>query len=145
MTSNSQGTIIKVSGPLVVAEGMEDAKIYDVVKVSESKLVGEIIEMRGDKASIQVYEDTAGLGPGEPVFLTGQPLSVELGPGILKNFYDGIQRPLALLEEAAGPFITRGISVPGLDRTKKWEFEPVAKQGDMLVPAMYWVLSRKPA
>ena len=132
MSNKSQGTIIKVSGPLVVAEGMNEAKIFDVVQVSEHKLVGEIIEMRGDKASIQVYEDTAGLGPGEPVYLTGQPLSVELGPGLLKNFYDGIQRPLALLEKAAGPFITRGISVPGLDREKKWEFEPLAKAGDEL-------------
>ncbi len=124
------GTIIKVSGPLVVAEGMEEAKIYDVVQVSEHKLIGEIIEMRRDKASIQVYEDTSGLGPGEAVYLTGRPLSVELGPGLLTNFYDGIQRPLSLLEKAAGPFITRGISVPGLDREKKWTFKPAAREGD---------------
>jgi V/A-type H+-transporting ATPase subunit A len=131
--TNKTGKIIKVSGPLVMAEGMNEAKVYDVVQVSRHKLIGEIIEMSGDQASIQVYEDTAGLGPGEPVYLTGQPLSVELGPGILKNFYDGIQRPLALLEKAAGPFITRGISVPGLDREKKWEFKPLKKAGDMVV------------
>ncbi|OGF27310.1 V-type ATP synthase subunit A [Candidatus Falkowbacteria bacterium RIFOXYB2_FULL_34_18] len=130
MTNIKHGTIVKVSGPLIVAKGMEDANIYDVVKVSEHKLIGEIIEMRGDKASIQVYEDTSGIGPGEPVYLEGHSLSVELGPGLLTNFYDGIQRPLRLLEEAAGPFITRGISVPGLDRAKKWKFEPIVKNGD---------------
>jgi V/A-type H+/Na+-transporting ATPase subunit A len=130
MNEKNIGKIVKVSGPLVMAEGMSDAKIYDVVQVSDHKLVGEIIEMRGDLASIQVYEDTAGLGPGENVYLTGRPLSVELGPGILQNFYDGIQRPLALLEKEAGPFITRGISVPGLDRKKKWNFEPVKKAGE---------------
>ena len=124
------GIITKVSGPLVVAEGMTEAKMFDVVEVSEGRLIGEIIEMRGDKASIQVYEDTAGLGPGEKVYLTGNPLSVELGPGLLTNFYDGIQRPLRLLEEASGPFISRGISVPGLNREKKWEFKPRVKQGD---------------
>ncbi len=132
MTKEKQGTIIKVSGPLIVAEGMEEAKIYDVVKVSENKLIGEIIEMRGCEASIQVYEDTSGIGPGEPVYLTGNPLSVELGPGVLTNFYDGIQRPLSLLEEVAGPFITRGISVPGLNREKKWAFNPTVKEGDVL-------------
>ncbi|NLM95243.1 MAG: V-type ATP synthase subunit A, partial [Firmicutes bacterium] len=87
------GRIIKVSGPLVVAEGMSDAKMYDVVRVSESRLIGEVIEIRGDRASIQVYEETAGLGPGEPVYLTGEPLSVELGPGLIESIYDGIQRP----------------------------------------------------
>ena len=127
MSQIKTGTIVKVSGPLIVAENMAEARIYDVVQVSEKKLIGEIIEMRDDEASIQVYEDTSGLGPGEPVYLTGRSLSVELGPGLLTNFYDGIQRPLKLLERAAGPFITRGISVPGLDRAKKWRFEPAQK------------------
>ena len=127
------GTIIKVSGPLVVAKGMEDANIYDVVQVSEKKLIGEVIEMKGDQASIQVYEETAGLGPDEPVYLTGHPLAVELGPGLLTSIYDGIQRPLALLEKAAGAYITRGIQVPGIDREKKWKFTPKVKAGDEVV------------
>jgi len=126
-----QGKIIKVSGPLVVASGMKNAKMYDVVKVSENKLIGEIIELKGDTASIQVYEDTSGLGPGEPVFQTDKPLSVELGPGLLTSFYDGIQRPLQAIEEAAkSPYITRGIEANGLDRKKKWQFAPVVKVGD---------------
>ena len=124
------GTIIQVSGPLVVASGMRGAKMYDVVRVSEAKLVGEIIELKGDLASIQVYEETSGIGPGEPVYLTGQPLSVELGPGILRNFYDGVQRPLEAIAQAAGDFITRGVDVPALDREAKWEFVPKVKQGD---------------
>jgi len=128
--TTKNGTIIKVSGPLVVAKDMEEAKIYDVVQVSENKLIGEIIEMRDDQASIQVYEDTSGLGPGEPVYLTGRPLSVELAPGLLTTFYDGIQRPLSLLEKEAGVYITRGITVPKLDKEKKWTFKPTAKEGD---------------
>lgn len=98
------GKIVKVSGPLVVAEGMEDSNIYDVVKVSNSKLIGEIIEMRDDKASIQVYEETSGIGPGEPVETTGEPLSVELGPGLIENMFDGIQRPLEKFRAVAGDF-----------------------------------------
>ncbi len=133
------GLIIKVSGPLVVAKEMNNARMYDVVKIGEKKLVGEIIKLESDEASIQVYEDTAGLKPGDPVYMTGQPLVAELGPGILKSIYDGVQRPLELIEkEAQSPFITKGIDVPGLDREKKWDFvatvsdgEPVA-EGDVI-------------
>ncbi|MGE5593609.1 MAG: V-type ATP synthase subunit A [Betaproteobacteria bacterium] len=124
------GRIIKVSGPLVVAEGMSDARMYDVVRVSEKKLIGEIIEMRGDKASIQVYEETAGLGPGEPVYSTGEALSVELGPGLIESIYDGIQRPLDKIRAAVGDRIERGVELPGLDRERKWAFEPRVKSGD---------------
>lgn len=130
MYSLKIGTIIKVSGPLVVAEGMEECNIYDMVKVSEKKLIGEIIEMRGDRASIQVYEETTGLGPGEPVYSTGEPLSVELGPGILEAMFDGIQRPLNAIREDYGDFISRGIDLPSLNRDKKWHFEPLKKSGD---------------
>jgi len=126
-----EGKIIKVSGPLVIASGMKNAKMYDVVKVSDKKLIGEIIELKGDTASIQVYEDTSGLGPGEPVFQTNKPLSVELGPGLLTSFYDGIQRPLQAIEKAAkSPYITRGIEANGLDRKKKWQFVPLVKDGE---------------
>ncbi|MFC1683234.1 V-type ATP synthase subunit A [Candidatus Zixiibacteriota bacterium] len=124
-----QGVIEKVSGPLVVAVGIENARMYDVVRVSEKRLIGEIIELRGDKASIQVYEDTAGLGPGEPVETTGMPLSVELGPGMIEAIYDGIQRPLSVIREQVGDYITRGIDIPGLDRKKKWDFQPTVKKG----------------
>ncbi|OGF22284.1 V-type ATP synthase subunit A [Candidatus Falkowbacteria bacterium RBG_13_39_14] len=130
MTNQSNGIITKVSGPLVVAEGMNKAKMFEVVRVSEKKLIGEIIELKGDKASIQVYEDTSGLGPGEPVYLTGELLKVELGPGLLTSIYDGIQRPLAEIAKVAGEYITRGIDVPGLDQTKKWNFRPVMGKGD---------------
>jgi V/A-type H+-transporting ATPase subunit A len=130
MKQETRGTIIKVSGPLVVAEGMSNAKMYDVVRVSEKNLVGEIIELRGDKASIQVYEDTQGLGPGEPVETTGQPLSVELGPGMIEAIYDGVQRPLDRIMDLTGNQITRGIYAPGLDREKKWDFRPTANVGD---------------
>ena len=125
-----QGRIVKVSGPLVVAEGMADAKMFDVVRVSESRLIGEIIELRGDKASIQVYEETSGLGPGEPVETTGEPLSVELGPGLIESIFDGIQRPLTSIREKAGDRITRGIEVPSLDHDKQWDFVPKVKPGD---------------
>jgi V/A-type H+/Na+-transporting ATPase subunit A len=124
------GRIVKVSGPLVVAEGMEDANIYDVVRVSETRLIGEIIEMRGDRASIQVYEDTTGIGPGEPVYTTGEPLSVELGPGILEAMFDGIQRPLNEIREATGDFIGRGVDVAPLDRKRIWHFTPRKAVGD---------------
>ena len=126
----SQGKVVKVSGPLVVASGMQDANMFDVVHVGEQGLIGEIIEMRGDKASIQVYEETAGIGPGVPVVTTGAPLSVELGPGLIETMYDGIQRPLEEMRAVAGPNITRGIKVPSLSRTKKWEFVPTVKVGD---------------
>ncbi|MBU2259245.1 V-type ATP synthase subunit A [Patescibacteria group bacterium] len=128
---SNQPTIIKVAGPLVVAKGMKSAKMYEVVRVSKENLIGEVIELHGDTASIQVYEETSGIGPGEPVVLTGTTLSVDLGPGLLETFYDGIQRPLKLIEkEAKSPYITRGINVPGLDRKRKWEFKAVAKAGD---------------
>lgn len=127
-----EGKIIKVSGPLVVAEGMEDASVYDVVRVSNNKLIGEIIEMRDDKASIQVYEETGGIGYGEPVVTTGEPLSVELGPGLIENMFDGIQRPLEKFRSIAGDFLTKGIEVPALDREKKWNFIAEAKVGDFV-------------
>ena len=126
----SKGTILKVSGPLVVAENMRDANMFDVVRVSEHRLIGEIIEMHGDKASIQVYEDTAGLGTGEPVESTNEPLSVELGPGLIKGIFDGIQRPLEKIMEIAGNSLTRGIEVPSLPRDVKWHFFPTVSAGD---------------
>lgn len=124
------GKIIKVSGPLVVASGMEDANVYDVVEVSKDRLIGEVIEMRGDKASIQVYEETTGIGPGDEVYTTGAPLSVELGPGMIEQMFDGIQRPLVGLRDEAGDFLKRGVIVNPLNREKKWEFKKVAKVGD---------------
>lgn len=123
------GRIIKVSGPLVVAEGMDEANIYDVVKVGNKRLIGEIIEMRGDKASIQVYEETSGLGPGDPVETTGEPLSVELGPGLIESMFDGIQRPLDAIMEKAGSFLTKGVEVLPLNREKKWHFIPTVNVG----------------
>ncbi|MDD3861586.1 MAG: V-type ATP synthase subunit A [Candidatus Gracilibacteria bacterium] len=125
-----EGKVIKVSGPLVVANGMRDAKMYEVVRVSDEKLMGEIIELDGDEASIQVYEDTSGIGPGENVYRTGMTMSVELGPGLLTSIYDGIQRPLQLIEKVAGAYITRGIDVPGLDHSAKWKFKPLKSKGD---------------
>jgi V/A-type H+-transporting ATPase subunit A len=129
----SQGRIVKVSGPLVIAEGMRDANMFDVVRVSEHKLIGEILEIRGDRASIQVYEETSGLGPGGPVVTTGAPLSVELGPGLLENMFDGIQRPLEAMRKQAGSNITRGINISALDHEKKWAFKPIAAKGEKVV------------
>ena len=127
------GTIVKVSGPLVVAKDMDNANIYDVVKVGEKGLIGEIIEMRGDKASIQVYEETSGIGPGDPVITTGEPLSIELGPGLIEAMFDGIQRPLNAMQEAANShFLKKGIAVKSLDRTKIWEFNATAQVGDVV-------------
>lgn len=126
----NQGRVVKVSGPLVLASGMENADMFDVVRVGDLGLIGEIIEMRGDRASIQVYEETAGLGPGAPVVSTGSQLSVELGPGLIENIYDGIQRPLEVMYRQQGSNIQRGIRVPALDREKKWEFVPTVKVGD---------------
>ena len=126
----SKGIIKKVAGPLVVAEGMRDANMFDVVRVSEQRLIGEIIEMHGDKASIQVYEETSGLGPGEPVESTGSPLSVELGPGLIGSIYDGIQRPLDEIMRVSGNNLERGVEVPSLNREKKWSFVPTVKVGD---------------
>ncbi len=128
------GTITKVSGPLVVAEGLADANVSDVVRVGPKHLIGEILNMTGDRASIQVYEETSGLGPGAQVITTGMPMSVELGPGMLDNIYDGIQRPLPEMRAISGDCITRGTDVPALNREKKWEFVPVAKPGDKLGP-----------
>jgi len=116
-----QGRIIKVSGPLVIADRMEDARIYDVVRVGLPRLIGEIIELKQDRASIQVYEETAGIGPGEPVFLTGEPLCVELGPGLIGSIYDGIQRPLDIIRDRVGDYIVRGIEIEALNRKKKWK------------------------
>jgi V/A-type H+-transporting ATPase subunit A len=128
----SKGTIKKVAGPLVIAEGMRDANMFDVVRVSDQRLIGEIIEIHGDEASIQVYEETAGLGPGEPVESTGIPMSVELGPGLMGNIYDGIQRPLDSIMKQTGNNLRRGIEVPALNREKKWHFEPAKEVGDQV-------------
>ena len=129
-----KGKVIKVSGPLIVAGGMSEVKLFDVVKVSSSHLIGEIIELRGDKASIQVYEETGGIGPGDEVFSTEMPLSVELGPGLIESIFDGIQRPLNKLWEKSGDRIGRGVEVNALDHNKVWRFYPTAKVGDTLIP-----------
>jgi V/A-type H+-transporting ATPase subunit A len=129
-----EGEIVKVAGPLVVARGLPEPKMYDLVKVGEDRLMGEVIELRGDTASIQVYEETAGLGPGDEVITTGEPLSVELGPGLLTAIYDGVQRPLDVIREKYGNYVTRGVEEPGLRRDKKWLFQPVAKVGDEIGP-----------
>jgi len=128
------GTIVKVAGPLVVATGMAGVRMYDVVLVSESRLVGEVVQLDGERASIQVYEETGGIGPGEPVYTTHRPLSVELGPGLMSSIYDGIQRPLTVIREKTGDFITRGVRADGLDRGRKWGFTPRFKAGDDIVP-----------
>ena len=128
------GTITKVAGPLVIAEGMRSANMFDVVRVSDKHLIGEIIEMHGDRASIQVYEETSGLGPGESVESTGMPLSVELGPGLIGSIFDGIQRPLAEIMKVSGTNLQRGVEVPSLSRDKVWHFEATAREGDALEP-----------
>ena len=128
-----EGRIVKVSGPLITAQGMGNSEMYDVVRVSEQKLIGEIIELRGDTASIQVYEETSGLGPGEPVFSTGSPLSVELAPGLIESIFDGIQRPLDVIRQQTGDRIARGVDIAALDHDKKWDFKPLVKVGDELV------------
>ncbi len=130
----ANGVITKVAGPLVIAEGMRDANMFDVVRVSDKHLIGEIIEMHGDKASIQVYEETSGLGPGEEVVSTGIPLSVELGPGLIGSIFDGIQRPLEKIMEVSGTNLERGVEVPSLGREKKWPFVPTKQIGDEVVP-----------
>jgi len=129
-----QGEIVKVSGPLVVARGMAGTKMYDVVRVSKERLVGEIIGLKGDTASIQVYEETSGIGPGEPVYITDQPLFVELGPGLIESIYDGIQRPLNLIREQKGDNIPRGVEIPALSRKQEWEFIPHLRKGDKVTP-----------
>jgi len=129
-----QGKIIRVAGPLVVASECLGAKMYDMVKVGHLSLIGEIIELKNDQAYIQVYEDTTGVGPGEPVVLTEKPLSVELGPGLLGSIYDGIQRPLDIIRARHGDFVSRGIEVPALSREKRWKFTPLKKKGDWVIP-----------
>ena len=128
-----QGSIIKVSGPLIVAANMTDVKMYDVVKVGEQQLIGEVIELRGDKASVQVYEETSGLGVGDKVVSTGSPLSVELAPGLIGSIFDGIQRPLDKIVEQYGDRITRGIKISSIDREKKWRFNAIKKPGDKVI------------
>ncbi len=133
----SSGTIVKVSGPLVIAEGMRDANMFDVCRVSDKRLIGEIIEMHGDRASIQVYEETSGLGTGEKVESTGEPLSVELGPGLIGSIFDGIQRPLDDIMKICGNNLDRGVEVSALKRDKKWNFVATVQVGDkveILVP-----------
>lgn len=129
----AQGKIIKVAGSLIVAEGMSSARMFDVVRVSKHRLIGEILELRGDLASIQVYEETSGLGPGEPVESTGAPLSLELGPGLIESIFDGIQRPLNRIRERAGDRISRGVEVPSLDRDREWDFVPKKQPGDSVI------------
>ena len=124
------GKVTRVSGPVVIAEDLSDARMYDVVRVGDLGLVGEVIRITGNKVTIQVYEDTSGMRPGEKVENVGKPLSVELGPGLLKSIYDGIQRPLDIIREKSGDFIRRGFSASPLDETKKWAFKPLVKRGD---------------
>ena len=127
------GQVIKVAGPLVVGRGMMGAAMYDLVKIGTEKLIGEIIELKGDLASIQVYEETQGLGPGDPIYLVGEPLSVLLGPGLITSIYDGIQRPLDVIKDKVGPFITRGVTAPSLPLNKKWHFKPLKKKGEHVI------------
>jgi V/A-type H+-transporting ATPase subunit A len=134
MAEEKTGRIVKVAGPVVVAEGMTGARMYDVVRVGQLALIGEIVELEGDSASIQVYEETTGVGPGEPVVDTKAPLSVELGPGLIESIYDGIQRPLDLLVKAEGEFMSRGSVLPALNREKKWHFKPTIKNGEAIGP-----------
>ena len=133
MGSNVEGRIVKISGPVIEAKNMRGSKMYDVVRVGDENLIGEIIRLNEDVATIQVYEETSGLKPGEKVVSTGAPLSVELGPGLLTSIYDGIQRPLPQIKQATGDFITRGVEIPSLDREKKWRFKPSVKKGDRVV------------
>jgi len=133
METMETAKITKVAGPVVIAKGLKNAKMYDVVKVSSQKLIGEIIELNKDSATIQVYEETSGIGPGESVFSTDMPLSVELGPGLISSIYDGIQRPLDILKSTKGDFITRGAEAFAIDRKKKWDFEPISKKGDKII------------
>ena len=125
----AEGKIIKIAGPVITADGMRGTQMYEMVKVGEDKLIGEIIELEGDTATIQVYEETAGMKPGEVVESTGGPLSVELGPGIIGSIFDGIQRPLETIKLAVGDYIERGVDVPSLPKDKKWTFKPTATAG----------------
>ena len=130
---SKHGQIVKIAGPLVVASGMQDANMFDVVRVGKQRLIGEVIEMRGDRASIQVYEETAGITPGDEVETTGAPLSVELAPGLITTIYDGIQRPLEAIRKVSGNSLQRGVEVPAVDHNKKWSFIPTVKIGDKVV------------
>src|SRR3990167_1409818 len=127
--AEDKGVLFRIAGPVVVAKGIKP-RMYDVCRVGHEKLMGEVIQIEGDKVIIQVYEDTSGIKPGEPVINTGEPLKVELGPGLLNSIYDGIQRPLAVLIRQMGDFIRRGVDAPGLDPEKKWEFRAIGKKGD---------------
>src|SRR5919107_871461 len=129
-TSISNGIISRISGSVVVATGVEESRMFDVVRIGDLGLLGEIIRLEGDKATIQVYEDTTGLRPGEKIVNTKRPLSIQLGPGLLTSIYDGIQRPLDVLRNKSGDFISRGIFIPALDQQKKWEFVPTKKNGE---------------
>jgi len=129
-----ESIISRISGPVVVAKGLVGAQMFDVVRIGELGLVGEIIRLEGNSAMVQVYEDTAGLKPGEKVINTKRPLSLQLGPGLLKSIYDGIQRPLDVLREQSGDFISRGNIIPALDEKKKWDFVPIKKKGDHVSP-----------
>jgi V/A-type H+/Na+-transporting ATPase subunit A len=134
MEDEQVGTVVKVAGPLVIARGLSDPKMYDLVRVGDQRLMGEVIELRTEDASIQVYEETGGLGPGDPVFSTGRALSVELGPGLLESIYDGVQRPLDIIRDQSGSYIPRGVDVPALERDKTWQFVAVAREGDEVCP-----------
>ena len=134
MVKKNEGRIIKVSGPVVIADNMHDAKMYDIVHVGNEGLIGEIIGLNRDQATIQVYEETSGIAPEEPVVSTGMPLSVELGPGLIESVYDGIQRPLEIIRDNEGDFIKRGVTAPAIDKKKKWTFKPKVKKGDMVSP-----------
>ena len=128
-----EGNIIKVAGPVILADGMRGTQMHEMVKVGDDKLIGEIIELEGDTATIQVYEETAGIKPGEKIESTGGPLSVELAPGIMGSIYDGIQRPLDEIKKLTGDYIARGIDVPSVDKEKKWDFKPLVKVGDKVI------------
>ncbi|MCP4366197.1 MAG: V-type ATP synthase subunit A, partial [Planctomycetes bacterium] len=127
-----EGTVIKVSGPLVVAKGLAGTNIYDMVRVGEQRLLGEVVEIRSDEYSVQVYEETEGIGPGQPVYPKGVPLDVELGPGLIGSIFDGIQRPLDVIASHMGSYIVRGVESPPLDREKEWHFVPARKAGDIV-------------
>ena len=127
-----EGKIIKIAGPVIIADGMRGTQMHEMVKVGDDQLIGEIIELEGDTATIQVYEETAGIQPGEIVESTGGPLSVELGPGVMGSIFDGIQRPLELIRAQSGDFIARGVDAPSVDKEKKWAFKPVAKVGQVV-------------
>ncbi|HPP07128.1 MAG TPA: hypothetical protein PLW88_07125, partial [Syntrophorhabdaceae bacterium] len=132
--NENKGEVIKVSGPLVVARGLKGARMFEMVRVGKDRLFGEIIEIKGDSYSIQVYEETEGIGPGQPVLRTEEPLSVELGPGLIRSIYDGVQRPLDKLSYEFGEYIVRGAEKPALDRSIVWQFSPTVKIGDKVEP-----------